>query len=441
MSWQIFKDNILRISSTPDSIQSIDQIAEIYAIEYDSAIKRGTETINHIPLLKGNVDTMKQLFKLAFFTGQASIVPFDLVGALGPGVLSYWQGAELNKSPIPITPALGAAINIGVTSATCTNPGQWTLQTPLPPNNNSSLLVDLFIATATAHLQTVSGVVNTVSLYPPLLTPGPGILNWSGYFVPPSKLGGVGLNEPSTEQLLQSIPNDNNTFEGAKEVVSETGVEILTDGGEDAGDQLNQIKEELPDDIPPTEPLSEEEAIFKTESDASNIQKDNTVEPTQIKCGGGSINYDAQLTQNYRLRDLSIGCMFPHRIKAQVGLSEQQIICNLQNLAFNIIEPLKAKYPNMKINSAFRGTPSISGGVSQHQKGEAVDVQFVGVPPRGYVAISNWCRVNLPFDQIIFEHGNSIWLHISCKKDLVQRKQFLTMYKGHYQSGLVCYYS
>jgi LAS superfamily LD-carboxypeptidase LdcB len=55
----------------------------------------------------------------------------------------------------------------------------------IPPTNNTSLIIDDFINYATIHLSTVSGVVNTVSLYPPALTPAPGILPWVGYTVPP----------------------------------------------------------------------------------------------------------------------------------------------------------------------------------------------------------------------------------------------------------------
>jgi hypothetical protein len=125
-----------------------------------------------------------------------------------------------------------------------------------------------------------------------------------------------------------------------------------------------------------------------------------------------------------------------------VGLSEEDIVCNLKNVAENILEPLKAKYPNVKVNSAFRGTPSLAGGkVSQHQKGEAIDIQFTGISPSGYLPIAKWIAGTLPFDQMIFEHGNSIWLHISCKRGGPQRKKLTTMYKGNYESGLKLYYS
>jgi hypothetical protein len=56
----------------------------------------------------------------------------------------------------------------------------------ISPTKNTGLIVDDFIAYATQHLTTVGGTVNTISIYPPTATPGPGILTWTGYFVEPA---------------------------------------------------------------------------------------------------------------------------------------------------------------------------------------------------------------------------------------------------------------
>lgn len=56
----------------------------------------------------------------------------------------------------------------------------------LQPTNRSEILIDDFIQYATTHLLSISGIVNTISLYPPLSTPGPGVVLWSGYTVPPA---------------------------------------------------------------------------------------------------------------------------------------------------------------------------------------------------------------------------------------------------------------
>jgi len=58
----------------------------------------------------------------------------------------------------------------------------------IPPNNNPELIINDFILYATGHLASVSGIINTVSLYPsaPTPIPGPGIILWTGYQIPPA---------------------------------------------------------------------------------------------------------------------------------------------------------------------------------------------------------------------------------------------------------------
>jgi len=66
----------------------------------------------------------------------------------------------------------------------------------IQPTKNHKLLINEFISYAQQHLSTVSGIINTVSTYPPLNTPGPGIVNWSGYRV---QTGLDDLNEDERE--------------------------------------------------------------------------------------------------------------------------------------------------------------------------------------------------------------------------------------------------
>jgi hypothetical protein len=377
MSWEIFKNNILAKANNPESIKDIDTVAKLYATEYDACMKRGGDTINKVALKKGNTEIMELLFKSALQKGLTTTAPYDLVGEMGKGVLAYWQGAILNEFPFPLIPSPGAISNIGVTSNIVTTPGTWTPAITIP------------------------GVE----------TPVP---------------------EVSTEDLLKEIPDDNNTLEGVKAVAADTGAEILTDGDNEPGPQLAGVKSQLP----PDDPKFPESESPQTEPDG----EPNTSKTEQIKCGSG-LNYDAKISPNFRLRDLSIGATFAHKIKAQRGLSENDIVCNLQNVAINILEPLKKQFPNTRVNSGFRGTPSIPGGVSQHEKGEAIDVQFPGFTPSQYLEASKWVKSNLPFDQFIFEHGNSIWFHISCKRAGAQRKQLLTMYKSKYEPGIKLYYA
>lgn len=250
---------------------------------------------------------------------------------------------------------------------------------------------------------------------------------------------GVWLSEPSTADLLAKIPDDNNTFEGARRVVLDTGPDILDDDGEGGiSSQILSLKQSFGG-------TSTGFNTSDTSIDSGDVLFGDVStyagEAKQTTCGV-KFEYDSNISPNFRLRDLSIGATFPHKIRAQAGFDIDGIICNLKHLAVNILEPLKKQYPGIVINSAFRGAPSIPGRTSQHEKGEAVDIQIPGLQPKQYLVIANWVRVNLPFDQMIFEHGNSIWLHISCARTKsVQRKQLLTMKNGRYEPGLKCYYS
>ena len=105
MSWVTFKQNIVRLSENPQAIGDIDLVAKTYAEEYDACIKRGMDVISMASVKKGNVEMMKTLFKFALQQGQLSTVAYDLVGAMGGGVIAYWSSAALNEFPIPIIPA------------------------------------------------------------------------------------------------------------------------------------------------------------------------------------------------------------------------------------------------------------------------------------------------------------------------------------------------
>jgi hypothetical protein len=125
MSWEVFKQNVLRVSDRPETISSTDMIADLYAKEYDAAIKRGFDSTHKISLKSGNVELMKKLFKLALDKGLTQTGEYDLVGAMGDGVLAYWAGAVMNTIPIPIEPAKGATSNVSVTSNVILSNGLW----------------------------------------------------------------------------------------------------------------------------------------------------------------------------------------------------------------------------------------------------------------------------------------------------------------------------
>lgn len=128
-----------------------------------------------------------------------------------------------------------------------------------------------------------------------------------------------------------------------------------------------------------------------------------------------------------------------HTLAAQRGLTKGQIACNLSHLAKNVIEPIKAQYKNCLITSAFR---TVKTGKSQHEIGQAVDMQFSGLTNAQYLDVAKWIRDSsgIKFDQLLLEHKNfgsgKSWIHVSYNKT-GGRGQVLTLYNNKtYAQGL-----
>jgi len=271
MSWAKFKSNILDKANSPENIDSIEFVANLWATEYDKAIKAGKDSLHMVPLQTGNIDVMETLFKFALLQGRASTSPsFSLVTEFGKGVQSYWTGGTMQNFPIPLIPSPGSIQNIAVTSNVITNAGVWSPQSPIPPNDNTSLIVDQFILAATIHLTTVAGVVQTISLYPavPSLLPAPGILPWTGYTVPPSQ---PSVPIPAAAVVaLEKIENIKDTPLTTEQVQSFT--EERNEAQIEADDNSLSLEERAP---------ATEYVTLKTEELEAGKQNANDVELTE----------------------------------------------------------------------------------------------------------------------------------------------------------------
>ena len=126
-----------------------------------------------------------------------------------------------------------------------------------------------------------------------------------------------------------------------------------------------------------------------------------------------SISDKLPLSKNYKLSHLTApGPVFDYPIRAQAGKTKAQLAANLALLAQNVLEPIRKKYGNIQINSAFRH----GSGKSQHDRGQAVDITYgiKSTDPATMLEIAKWIRDNVAFDQLIHEYGNSqIWTHVS----------------------------
>jgi len=183
-------------------------------------------------------------------------------------------------------------------------------------------------------------------------------------------------------------------------------------------------------------------------SKTEQTESANTDPAPPITCGDFSeplveADYNKKLSTNYKLKDLTISCLFPYKINAQKGLKESEIACNLQALAENCLEPLRNRYPGMRINSGYR----VGESEGQHGSGQAADVSWPGKSKAQLLEICKWASENLIFDQIIYEIPSSSpngWMHISFNrkgnrpKSMLppNRPKLLTWRGGGYETGL-----
>lgn len=157
-----------------------------------------------------------------------------------------------------------------------------------------------------------------------------------------------------------------------------------------------------------------------------------TISPTATTVNQNQTFADTyRLSTNYDLGDLSSRAVVSkYKVRPQHGLTVPEIVENLQNIAVNVAEPILALRSDMIVTSGFRRAKSPTSR-SQHERGQAIDIQFVNASKRDYYEIANLIRKEVPFDQLLLEYKNFgtglPWIHISLK-NRGNRGQVLTLY-------------
>lgn len=116
------------------------------------------------------------------------------------------------------------------------------------------------------------------------------------------------------------------------------------------------------------------------------------------------------------------------------------VIDRLQDLCVNFLEPIRARFGPLRVNSGYR-SPTVNAAVggaptSAHQFGCAADIDPL-TPNIKLQELVNWViDNNLDFDQMILESsGTADWLHIGILRpgyELVPRHQLLRFKNGTY---------
>jgi len=140
------------------------------------------------------------------------------------------------------------------------------------------------------------------------------------------------------------------------------------------------------------------------------------------------------LSPNFNLALLSTHATLSHyNVRPQVGLTTNQIVCNLRMLSLNVLEPLKVLYPNMFVTSGFRH----GSGSSQHNKGQAADVQLSGTNYQQQWDAAKVVAESLTYDQFILELGNNYWFHLSYSNGANRQAVLTRIRPGNYQPNLI----
>lgn len=141
-----------------------------------------------------------------------------------------------------------------------------------------------------------------------------------------------------------------------------------------------------------------------------------------------------QLTEHFKLEEMTVS-----PTAKKLGLSNTPTPQHIENMRYcceKILEPVRAKFGPVTINSSYRA-PAVNTAVggsktSQHVNGQAIDFEVKGVDNK---KVADWVADNLEFDQVILEFyaagdKNSGWVHASIKKEGGNRKQRLIAMKS-----------
>lgn len=299
--------------------------------------------------------------------------------------------------------------------------------TLLRPTNTSEILVDDFIQYALTHLNTITGVANTISLYPPLGTPGPGIVAWSGYFVPPPTPS-VPTIDPNIKlaysQLdFTQIPLDINSIE-VQEIINPSipaiNEKIIADGnlGADVDmgiarvSQLDNTVAEILDNA------LYDQGIVKIEDSDATVKSGYKTLDELLKIAG---NYAPKLRKNPRIKYETLRSGYIKGIHGLCPQGTQAVV-----VALTGIEALgkiggNADWFSFKSPSTGGGRSSFSvslNGKAYYNDKVNVSIEYVNTPSQWQVGdiIANGYIGTKPYGHI------QVWTGFAWVSDFTQRK-------------------
>ncbi len=254
----------------------------------------------------------------------------------------------------------------------------------------------------------------------------------------PSTNPDVMIKDPTTGKLKRQEHVQNDIPALSPVVTRFDGMSRLYDSPDDTGGDKEAFIKDLSDktgvdinSIPDPSP-TEGTFSFNKDKNIKLAEVDYSLFVNEVNIPTG-IN----ISPNYSLKQFLAPSDNIRKIVPQHGLSEGELVQNLQYLANNIAEKVKSLYPEMFITSAYR----YSKTGSQHEKAMAMDMQFHSTKKQDYYAIAVALADILPIDQLILEYkdfGSGMpWIHASFNKENPRGEIYTYFNNKKHSNGLV----
>ena len=142
----------------------------------------------------------------------------------------------------------------------------------------------------------------------------------------------------------------------------------------------------------------------------------------------GTYPYTLRLSENYNLGQVSSrAAVSKYAVRPQHGLDREEIVGNLRSIVNDVLEPIRRRYPDVVVTSGFR----VGNSRSQHERGQALDLQFPAHRADEYPTIADDIRRLVPHDQLLLEYqtrgSRQPWIHVSYRNDGANRMQVMTL--------------
>lgn len=210
--------------------------------------------------------------------------------------------------------------------------------------------------------------------------------------------------------------------------------------GEVKNIEEQEVDEEQP---PPTSPPSQDCSTI--DAFPANFSWATYTDPPGPWTSFNDFASSFALSSNYTVYDLTIGpavstYQFSSAVTQASGLTQKQILQNLCFHAKTVLEPMRAdpNVPPFTITSGWRN----KSGASQHNKGQATDLQFFSFHGSGstgqqYFELAQYIRDTFNYDQVILEwFGRNPWIHISSNSSGHRKSVLTQVSSSSYAPGL-----